>query len=536
MSSKYIQGISEEKKKKPNVNYFTEKYKNIVINFDQIFNDEKLAVYNTFKLAIGKKRVYAMFANTMVKDNNKILSLDPEIAQQVILSYFSIKKSIDNKLFAKIDDEKDLTKYGADAKRDFGKYESFINFMISTLFTPAFINLVKKYVDAHYKTFVDEKESEKYEPGSTFTNEQFKLFYVISILTKFAIPLATHYIYVNSDKNIEVFSFMYTVFDAIFRIVVVGTDCKSLMNKLYKYVDKIVRKTEPSNKLIWQNFPMYNDTRESVIDDFVVKIVTTIVPKFDLNQSIINLITVVSRESIIKYKIKANNPFDCYRINDNDSSNDDEDALSESDIFDMFYKSIDESILILNRYGNDDAIETICRRNNITISQEEYEWYLKNYQLHNFTIKVITMVFARFFSGSNNVKSCTFQQMIKLMIVLIKKMEDLNIKYLPHFVTGKRESYTFTNIPSASILKNLKNNIDYIQLIELKYKYIQSVFDIKTTSSDINNPIKDMIVSLIHNNYTYNEYGNTEMNGKPIQFSEEKIINDVIQLYKKMVI
>ena len=261
------------------------------------------------------------------------------------LSYFSIKKSIDNKLFAKIDNEKDLTKYGADAKRDFGKYESFINFMISTLFTPAFINLVKKYVDAHYKTFVDEKESEKYEPGSTFTNEQFKLFYVISILTKFAIPLATHYIYVNSDKNIEVFSFMYTVFDAIFRIVVVGTDCKSLMNKLYKYVDKIVRKTEPSNKLIWQNFPMYNDTRESVIDDFVVKIVTTIVPKFDLNQSIINLITVVSRESIIKYKIKANNPFDCYRINDNDSSNDDEDALSESDIFDMFYKSIDESIL-----------------------------------------------------------------------------------------------------------------------------------------------------------------------------------------------
>ena len=97
MSSKYIQSISEEKKKKINVNYFTEKYKNIVINFDQIFNDEKLAVYNTFKLAIGKKRVYAMFANTMVKDNNKILSLDPEIAQQVILSYFSIKKSIDNK-------------------------------------------------------------------------------------------------------------------------------------------------------------------------------------------------------------------------------------------------------------------------------------------------------------------------------------------------------------------------------------------------------------------------------------------------------
>lgn len=532
---KYLQTVSG-KSVKENVNYFTEKNKNIIIHFDKLLKNEKLGVYNVFKMAIGKKRVYANYASTMCKDNNKILSLNPNVAQQVILAYFSIKKSIDNKLFTKIDDEKDLSNYGVDARRDFGKYENFINFMISTLFTPAFINVVKDYVNKHYKNFVDEEASESYAPGTTFTNEHFKLFYCISILSKFAIPLCTHYIHVNSDKNIEVFSFIYTVFDAIFKIVSVGSKCYGLMDKLYQYADRIVRRTESSNKLIWNNFPVYNETRESIIDDLVIKIVTSIVPKFDLNQSIINLVTVVARDTVCKYKIRAKNPFDCYRINDNDNSNDDEDALSESDIFDMFYRNIDESILILNRYGNDDAIETICKRNNIHISEEEFLWYKNHYKLHNFTVKVVTMVFARFFSGSINVRSCTFDQMIRLMIVLIKKMRDLGINYLPYYVTGIRESYTFTNMPSAAILKNLKNNIDYIQLIEMKYKYIQSVFEIKTTSADENNPIKDMIVSLIHNDYVYNEYGRDDINGKPIQFSDEKIINDVIQLYKKMVI
>jgi hypothetical protein len=533
---RYFNLVPGETSTKQDVNYFTEKNKNIIIKFNEILSDEKLSVYNTFKMSIGKKRIYANYANAMCKDNNKILALDTNNARQVIFAYFNIKKAIDNKLFTKIDDVKDLSKYGVDARRDFGKYENFINFMITTLFTSTFINIVKDYVEKHYKNPVDEKASKNYAPGTTFTNEQFKLLHTISILTKFAIPLCTHYIYVNSDKNIEVFSFMYTCFDAIFKIVTVGTNCTDLMGKLYQYVDRLVRRTEPSNKLIWANFPMYNDTRESITDDLIIKIVTSILPKFDLNKIIINLISVVIRQSVGKYKIKAKNPYDCYRINDNDNSNDDEDALSESDIFDMFYRNIDESILILNRYGNDDAIDTICKRNNIYISEDEFIWYKEHYRLHNFTVKVVTMVFARFFSGSINVRSCTFDQMIKLMIVLVKKMQDLGINYLPHFVTAIRESYTFTNMPSAAILKNLKNNIDYIQLIEMKYKYIQSVFEIKTTASDENNPIKDMIVSLVHNDYLYNEYGRDDINGTPIQISEENIINDVIQLYKMMVI
>jgi hypothetical protein len=45
-----------------------------------------------------------------------------------------------------------------------------------------------------------------------------------------------------------------------------------------------------------------------------------------------------------------------------------------------------------------------------------------------------------------------------------------------------------------------------------------------------------MIVSLFHNDYVYNEYGRPDLNGKPIQIDEDRVINDVIQLYKKMII
>ena len=127
-------------------NYFKEKNKNIIIEFDKLFNNPELAVYNVFKMAIGKKRVYATFAHEMAVDNNKILALNPHIAQQVIYAYFNVKKSIDNKLFTKVDDEANLSEYGVEARRDFGKYENFINFMITTLFIPSFIDLVKDYV------------------------------------------------------------------------------------------------------------------------------------------------------------------------------------------------------------------------------------------------------------------------------------------------------------------------------------------------------------------------------------------------------
>lgn len=531
--AKYISGV-KGKSTKSIKNPFTEKNKNIVIRFDNIFEDEELNVYNTFVMSIGKKRVYSNFAPSIVKDNNKILSLDANVSNHVMYSYFTIKRAIDNKMFAKVDSEKDLTNYGVEARRDFGKYVSFIDFMVSTLFRENFINLIKDYVNKNYIP-VDESKSADYASGTTFTNEHFKILHTISIMSKFAIPLCTHYIFINSDKNIEVYNFMYTVFDALFKVATVGTSCKNLMDKLYQFVDRIVRRTESSNKLIWKTFPMYNETRESIVEDLVIKLVTTILPKFDLQRSIIALIAVVARDSVGSYKIKAKHPYDCFSINDNDRSNDDEDALSETDIFDMFYRSTDENIIVLNRIGNDASIERIARRNNVVLNPMEIDYYMKHYELHNFTVTVVSLVFARFFSGVENVKSCNFEQFIKLMIILVKKMKDLDINYLPKFVTAKRVSYSFNRMPSAMILKNLKNDYDYNQLIDMKYKNVASVFDIKTSSADDRNPIKDMIISLVHNNYELNEYGSKD-NGTPLVVDEEKLIKDVIQLHKKMII
>lgn len=515
---------------------FQERNKAITIHFDKIFNQPELNVYNNFTMSVGKKRVYANFAETICDDNNMILSLDKNVGAATLLSYFNIKKAIDNRMFCKVDENyqvKSLKNWGVG--RDFGKYESFINFLVSTLYTPQFIDVIKNYVEKNYEKTVDETKSANFNAGTTFTNEHFKIFYTISVMSKFAIPLCTHYIFINSDKNIEVYDFMYTIFGALFKIAAIGTNCKNLLYKLYQYVDRIVRRTENSNAAIWRNMPMYNDTRESIIEDLIIKIVTTILPKFDLEKSIISLITVVARDSVGLYKIRSKHPFDCYSINDNDRSNDDEDALSETDIFDMFYRNNDENVTILNLIGNDLTVERIATRNNTFITQAEFEYYKNNYQLHNFTVHVISLVFARFFSGVNNVKSCNFDQFIRLMIILTKKMYDLDINYLPRFITANRVSYSFNHSPSAMILKKLKEDEDYKNLIEMKYHNIQNIFEIKTTTADDMNPIKDMVIALIHNNYEINEYESKE-NGNPLIISEENIMKDVIKLHKMMII
>ena len=43
-----------------------------------------------------------------------------------------------------------------------------------------------------------------------------------------------------------------------------------------------------------------------------------VVPKFDFDRPIINLITAVARDSVGLYKIKAKRPFESFRINDNE--------------------------------------------------------------------------------------------------------------------------------------------------------------------------------------------------------------------------
>lgn len=536
MSTSIDTVISKPKKKnKKVIEYFTEKNKNIIIHYDELFNNPDLKQYNVFRLAIGKKRAYATMAKLMCDDNNMLLSMDQEVASKVMFAHMNIKKAIDDGMFIHVDSEKDLTKYGTEAKRDFGKYKNFITFLISSLYFPDFVNLVKDYVNSQYVD-VDETKSLKYASGSTFNNEQFKLFYTISFLSKFAIPLCTHYIHRNSDKNIKVYDFMYTVFSAIFDVAVIDSKTTDLMRKLYQYVALIVRRTQNSNKYIWDRFPLYNDTEETIVEEIVIKIVTTLVPKFNLEKPIISLIMVVSRDSVGLYKIRAKHPFDCYKVSDNNSTNDEEDKLSESEIWDLYYHNIDESALIFNRFGNNSTIDDIMRRNNIYINDQEVKFYMENYTKHSFTVKVITQCFATYFSGAANVRSVTPEQFVKLVIIMKQKMKVLGINYLPQFLTANRESYSFIRMPSAGILKALKVNPDYNELVENKYKFIQNLFDIKTTTGDDRNPIKDMIIGLIHNDYVYCDFDNKSRNGQKIVIDENLIVNDVLQIYKKLIV
>ena len=73
---------------------FIEKNKNIIIKFDEIFGNPDLEGYDIFRMSVGKKRVYATFANTICKDNNKLLSGNYNLAQKVVFSYLTIKKAI----------------------------------------------------------------------------------------------------------------------------------------------------------------------------------------------------------------------------------------------------------------------------------------------------------------------------------------------------------------------------------------------------------------------------------------------------------
>ena len=90
---------------------------------------------------------------------------------------------------------------------------------------------------------------------------------------------------------------------------------------------------------------------------------------------------------------------------------------------------------------------------------------------------------------------------------------------------------SFSKVPSVSLLKMLRNSIEYNELIERKYSNIRSIFDTKVGKRDNTNPIRKMIESIVHNEYEYNEYLGKQ-NGTPINFTGEEIVNDVFNCIK----
>jgi hypothetical protein len=459
-------------------------------------------------LSIAAKKTYSKIADLIINENNTILNMDLDLADKFIYKYFTLKIAIDNDNYK-------------------GEPINFIRNLVSILFTDDFMEIVVKYIEKKYSTDIDKNVDltrHRFDMGTTFLDRHYKIMYKVSSMSRLIIPLVTHYIHNNPEINAT--SFLMDVFTVLFEVASIGTS--NVYSKLFLFVQRAVQRTLYTDAVMWERLRILGVTPEIAIEDTMNKLITNVVPKYSFEQNIMNLNTVVIRKSIMSYTLRKRDPYTLYSLSDNDGqATDDDTIISETEVFDSYNTQRDESIIMFRKYGTPRDVRILQEREGIIITPEEIKFYTDSKRYHEFQKSAICFAFSRYFGGVENIiGGCRKEDWIRLIIILKGMMKNLGLDYLAHFVSATRLHYSYKRM-SKYLESLILNDPDYQFIINTKYKSILGLFEKK-------NFIKNMIISIINNTYTYNTY-NYPKNNEFIEKNEEAITKQVLAFFKLLV-
>lgn len=191
-----------------------------VVKFHEIFNQEKLAVYNRFSI---KKCSYENQLDTITRYTNFFMAFyDTE--KELAMAYLKCKFAIDK--------EKKFTAENMDG---------MIDFLYDVMITPSMVKKIEQMVEENYLDDIETDKEGKYAAKEKrylesleFTNEHIKILLCISFCMKIMSPVIFHYFSINVIKCDKDTYYIYKFYQRLFDVF--GTKC-NMYNKLFVYVN-----------------------------------------------------------------------------------------------------------------------------------------------------------------------------------------------------------------------------------------------------------------------------------------------------------
>lgn len=515
--------------KKQRIEYFKVKNKMVLIEFDKIFNDPSLAKYNFFRMSVGSKRFYAEHVQTFVDGCNDIMNRDLNSAHNILYQYLNLKKGIDENKFT--------------------NYKSFINFLVTNLFSykpkdgnKSVLEIIKEYIAEEFIDLTDrsyELNMDKFEKAMMFFRIHYIILFELTAMSKFVIPLAIHYIVNNPKVGMDADTFLYHVIMELISLAPSAIDENgefiNIYLKLYRHIQKHMEKTEKTDKPGLTRLQIYSITISSTIETVLKKILTNMLPIYVFDKDVMKFNQSVIRTSIDIYTLRKQDPIPARCIiNDGEGFGDEENTGME--LFQSYNKNKNEKTIIFRKFASDLTMDAIARRYDVTYTNAEYNFYLKNIQINNLQVTLVSQILATDFGGADNISGCDEKTFIKGIIIIHKRMLRLGLINLANLIVAKKTSTILNKCQLRTLIKKIQANPAYNKVIENRYTFIKDLFVNKiTTKADKNHPIIDIMKTLMNENYVYNGYNDPD-NGKPIHKDEDKLLDEVINLYQLLIV
>lgn len=389
------------------------------------------------------------------------------------------------------------------------------------------INNVKRMVDDNYyiDSTVDKKTGRVFDKPDEFTNNDIKVLMVISIIFNLIIVPTEHYMATNTlyDKKDPIITTLISnLFEIMFdRIANSNSNelAETLKIKLYLFVLKRVYKHYQGNQALWeQQEALRGTTQLSKTDTILVKYILAdnffkLHFKHNMNSFLKGVINTQLLHSIEQEKLE----FTPIHISTDKRG---PDNLSGVEKTEQMALKLDESQTIRIYKSLSDMINNLEQKYGY-ISEEEINFYMVYLEKQDkFHGNLVNYHFAKRFNGFAELKSASLRQCIKFVIYAKRELSAQGYTQLQWLVSslliGKSRNRM---LQDAKFLAKIKTSSVYRHLMEDKYSVIDDIDQ---------NPILQMISTVITNQFAFIEYDQPELTGEKIIFNNDIVSDELL--------
>lgn len=485
--------------------------RNIIMKFENIFNDMRYEIFDTF---IINKTSYKNSVDITVNHIAYFMEYY-DTNQELAVGYLQLKNALDT--------EHMYTPENMD---------KLIKDIYNRLITPSIIKELDLLIEYNNTINIElekdgskrYKTSKQYAESLEFNNEHTALMLKISYCMKIIAPVMLHYFSINRMKVNKKDNIIYKFYKPLFTDYF--TDKINIYNKLYVYVKARIHQNRSQNYQLYDQREIAGYDISSVIQDFLRgELITEIMYRYEFtkgsNPVAFNKVAVDNQLKFLWDNKYTRTP--TLLTNERNS-----DGVSGIEKLEMNLSRIDEGVTIIADLTVEDAIRIIQEKYKFDLTDEELDYMVKNHRPSEIQKTLITAFFSKFFGESRNIKLVNKRQYC-IMVLILKKLlltydanneSDIKISFLPFIISGNLEGKEDNKpIRNNKFISKLENTESYSKLISHKFKYINEIRP---------NFIVNIISTLANSTFTYCAYEYPEIYGEKIEVDLNKLAIEII--------
>ena len=394
--------------------------------------------------------------------------------------------------------------------------ESFIRLLYDTIITEPILQQVNALVELNNTRSIEcEVKTAKYGKESSFTDEHNAILYRMAMCTNLLIPLILHYShrFMHTNKMFIINKY----YDPLFEICGRGVNLKE---KLFAFILKETQDSQKRDAQIWHQRELIGDFDPiSFAETRLQNIVSNIIPKLDYNENSHNIALIRSKVSRDfrnftneKYKL-----FPTEILDEKDS----DDSLSQQDKMEMSMLRTDLSNVVISTVNKETVLNNLQKSLKVEISQDEINYYKKNYRPTDFQLELIKLYFAKYFNGFSEMEALSSEQFARLVILMKYKMQSQGYRYMQHLIVGKMlDRSTNKTMRSLKFVDKIEQSDRYKRLVEKKYAKL-----LKLKGPRV---ILDVLSTLLKTKFEFIDYNNQDLQGKVINIDEDLVSDEFL--------